>query len=80
MLEVNGDLWLHQGRIYCKDWRIQSRILTSCMDYFNDCVRRYDNNLKIKVRTNQFNTNRENAAKDDGVAKLVSQNGCREGC
>ncbi len=27
------------------------------MDYFNDCVRRYDNDLKVKVRTNQFNTN-----------------------
>jgi hypothetical protein len=44
------------------------------MDYFNDCVRRYDNDLKVKVRTNQFNTNREKAAKDDGVAELASQN------
>jgi hypothetical protein len=27
------------------------------MDYFNDCARTYNNNLKIKVQTNQFNTN-----------------------
>jgi hypothetical protein len=44
------------------------------MDYFNYCVRRYNNNLKIKVRTNQFNPNQEKAAKGDGVAKLASQN------
>ncbi len=44
------------------------------MDYFNNCVRRYDNDLKVKVRTNQFNTNQEKAAKDDGVAELASQN------
>jgi hypothetical protein len=44
------------------------------MDYFNDNERRYDNNLKVEVHTNQFNTNQEKAAKDDGVAELVSQN------
>ncbi len=27
------------------------------MDYFNYCVRRYNNDLKVKVCTNQFNTN-----------------------
>ncbi len=30
--------------------------------------------MKVKVRTNQFNTNHEKAAKDDGVAELASQN------
>jgi hypothetical protein len=74
MLEVNGDLWLHQGRMYCKDWRIQYGYRPLVMDYFNDCVRRYDKNLKVELRTNQFNTNQEKAAKDDGVAELVSQN------
>jgi hypothetical protein len=44
------------------------------IDYFNDCVRRYNSDLKVDVRTNQFNTNREKAAKDDGVAELASQN------
>jgi hypothetical protein len=44
------------------------------MDYFNNCVRRYDNILKAKMHTNQFNTNQEKAAKDDGVADLASQN------
>ncbi len=44
------------------------------MDYFNDCVRRYSKDLKVKVRTNQFNTNQEKVAKDDGVAELASQN------
>jgi hypothetical protein len=44
------------------------------MDYFNDCVRRYDNDLKVKVCTNQFHTNQEKAAKDDGVSELASQN------
>jgi hypothetical protein len=44
------------------------------MNYFNDCVRKYDNNLKVKVHTNQFNTDQEKAAKDDGVAELASQN------
>jgi hypothetical protein len=37
-------------------------------------VRRYDNNLKVKVHTNHFNTNRKKAANVDGVAELVSQN------
>ncbi len=44
------------------------------MDYFNDCMRRYDNNQKVKEHTNQFNTNQEKAAKDNGVAELASQN------
>ncbi len=44
------------------------------MDYFRNCVRRYDNNLKVEVRTNQVNTNQEKAAKVDGVAELASQN------
>ncbi len=44
------------------------------MDYFNNCVKRYSTNLKVKVCTNQFNTNQEKAAKDDGVAELLSQN------
>ncbi len=42
--------------------------------YFNDCVRGYNNDLKVKVHTNQLNTNWEKAAKDDGVAELASQN------
>jgi hypothetical protein len=44
------------------------------MDYFNDCVRMFNNDLKAEMRTNQFNTNQEKAAKDDGVAELASQN------
>jgi hypothetical protein len=49
------------------------RYQPSVIDYFNDCVRRYDNNLKVRVHTNQFNTNQEKAAKDAGVAELASQ-------
>jgi hypothetical protein len=70
LMEIYG--FLEEGSI--------ARIRESSQGYrpivmgFNDCVRRYNKDLKVEVHTNQFNTNQETAAKGNGVAELVSQN------